>query len=141
MPKSLQAFVDKKIEELKPGTIYVILAGGEMFVTHASAMDEEKAMISNAKKRVKIGPPFITKDQKLRIVGARALQLSLGAPPLILPELITPDIAEPLLIADIEMKEKVLPIIIRRVLPSKEFADYPLDVFPGDASAITRDVQ
>jgi nickel-dependent lactate racemase/DNA-directed RNA polymerase subunit K/omega len=141
MQKDLQAFVDGKIEELKPSTIYVIQAGGELFVTHTSAMGEEKAMISAAKKRVKIGPPFITKYEKSRIVGARALQLSLGAPPLILPELITPDVAEPLLIADIEMKEKVLPIIIRRVLPSKEYADYPLDIFPGDASAITRDVQ
>ncbi|HFC49220.1 MAG TPA: DNA-directed RNA polymerase subunit K, partial [Thermofilum sp.] len=31
---------------------------------------------------MKIGPSWLTKYERARVVGARALQLSLGAPPL-----------------------------------------------------------
>ncbi|HME52410.1 MAG TPA: nickel-dependent lactate racemase [Candidatus Lokiarchaeia archaeon] len=140
MQKDVQAFIDKKIEEIQPKLIYVIPHGGEVLVQHQNMMAAEKAIISDAKRKVRIGPPFITKYEKSRIVGARALQLALGAPALVAPEFITPDIAEPIDIADLELREKVLPIIIRRTLPSKEHEDYPIDVFPGDATAITRDI-
>ncbi len=138
--KELQAFIDKKIADLDPKLVYVIPHGGELLVTLTNKLSMEKKSISSVKKNVLVGPPFITKYEKSRIVGARALQLSLGAPPLISDELITPEISEPINIAEVELEEKVLPIIIRRVLPSKEYKDYPIDVFTGDASAITRDV-
>lgn len=59
----------------------------------------------------------LTKYEIARIVGARALQLSFGAPPLI-------DLSklnmkkDPVIIALIELYEGVLPITICRVLPS-----------------------
>nr|MDO8111456.1 nickel-dependent lactate racemase [Candidatus Sigynarchaeota archaeon] len=140
MQKDVQAFVDKKIEEVKPKVIYVIPHSGELLVQYVNMIMAEKNIISDAKRKVRIGPPFITKYEKSRIVGARALQLALGAPPLVLPELLTPDMTEPIDIADLELREKVLPIIIRRTLPSKEHEDYPVDIFPGDATAITRDI-
>ncbi len=140
MQKDVQSFIDKKIEEIKPTTIHVIPHGCELLVSHVNMIQAEKNVISDAKRKVRIGPPFITKYEKSRIVGARALQLALGAPPLIAPEYITPDKAEPIDIADIELQEKVLPIIIRRTLPSKQHADYPVDIFPGDATAITKDI-
>jgi nickel-dependent lactate racemase/DNA-directed RNA polymerase subunit K/omega len=140
MQKDVQAFIDKKIEEIKPKTIHVIQHGCELLVAYVNRIQAEKNIISDTKRKVRIGPPFITKYEKSRIVGARALQLALGAPPLIAPEFITPDISDPIDIADLELREKVLPIIIRRTLPSKEHEDYPVDIFPGDATAITRDI-
>ncbi|NMC05906.1 MAG: nickel-dependent lactate racemase, partial [Candidatus Lokiarchaeota archaeon] len=114
LQKDVQAFIDKKIEEIKPKTIHVIPHGCELLVSHVNKIQAEKNIISDAKHKVRIGPPFITKYEKSRIVGARALQLALGAPPLIAPEYITPEISEPIDIADLELQEKVLTIIIRR---------------------------
>ncbi len=66
---------------------------------------------------VKVGPPKLTRYEKARIIGARALQLSLGAPPLIdiskLPK-------DNIIIAIEELKKGVLPITIIRVKPSGE---------------------
>ncbi|MBN2151320.1 MAG: nickel-dependent lactate racemase [Candidatus Lokiarchaeota archaeon] len=140
LQKDVQSLIDKKIREGQPKTIHVIPHGCELLVSHINMIQAEKEIISNAKRKIRIGPPFITKYEKSRIVGARALQLALGAPPLIAPEYITPDKAEPIEIADIELQEKVLPIIIRRTLPSKEHEDYAVDMFPGDATAITKDI-
>ncbi len=140
MQKDVQSFIDKKIEEIKPKTIHVIAHGCELLVSYVNKIQAEKNIISDTKRKVRIGPPFITKYEKSRIVGARALQLALGAPPLIAPEFIPPEMTEPIEIADLELTEKVLPIIIRRTLPSKQHEDYPVDIFPGDATAITKDI-
>ncbi|MCL5239477.1 MAG: DNA-directed RNA polymerase subunit K [Candidatus Marsarchaeota archaeon] len=52
-----------------------------------------------------------TKFEKARIVGARALQLAYGAPPLIkVPE----GVADPLALAELEFKEDVIPIAVVR---------------------------
>ncbi len=50
-----------------------------------------------------------TKFEKARIIGARALQLAYGAPPLIkVPEGVT----DPLALAEHEFKEEVIPIVV-----------------------------
>nr|MDO8100451.1 DNA-directed RNA polymerase subunit K [Candidatus Njordarchaeota archaeon] len=65
----------------------------------------------------------LTKYEKSRIVGARALQISLGAPILVqLPA----GVVDPLAIAEIELKTNVLPITIRRKLPGIRFLNIPL---------------
>lgn len=52
-----------------------------------------------------------TRFEKARIIGARALQLAYGAPPLIkVPE----GINEPLALAEMEFKEGVIPIVVVR---------------------------
>ena len=138
--KAVQAFIDKAIDETSPGLVYIIPHGGEILVTHANKVRHERIRISNIKKAVKIGPPYITKYEKSRIVGARALQIALGAPPLVDDLLIPEGCTEPIDIADVELSELVLPIIIRRVLPSKAYEDYPIELFEGDAASITKDV-
>jgi len=57
----------------------------------------------------------LTRFEVARIISARALQISLGAPVLIKTEL-----TDPREIAKEEFKEGVLPITIRRTLPSGE---------------------
>jgi DNA-directed RNA polymerase subunit K len=50
-----------------------------------------------------------TKFEKARIIGARALQLAYGAPPLIaVPE----NVYEPLQLAEIEFEKGVIPIVV-----------------------------
>lgn len=79
---------------------------------------------SSGQFKIKIGPSWLTKYERARVVGARALQLSLGAPPLIdVESLPTKD---PQYIAALELELKVLPIIIRRWLPNGEYQDIPL---------------
>ena len=65
----------------------------------------------------------LTKYEKSRIIGARALQISLGAPILVQ---IPPEAADPISIAEFELKANVLPITIRRKLPGRRFENIPL---------------
>lgn len=50
----------------------------------------------------------LTKFEKARIIGARALQLSYGAPPLVKAK------GSPMEIAELELEKGVLPIIVVR---------------------------
>jgi DNA-directed RNA polymerase I, II, and III subunit RPABC2 len=78
------------------------------------------------KGKITIGPPTLTRFEKARIMGARALQLSLGAPPFIpIPKTarISLDIAME------ELEQRVIPITIRRVLPNGDYQNIPIDYF------------
>jgi DNA-directed RNA polymerase I, II, and III subunit RPABC2 len=72
---------------------------------------------------VNVGPPKITRFEKARIVGARALQISMGAPILVDAD---ESISNPIDIAMKELDAAVLPITIRRTLPDGTFQDIPL---------------
>jgi DNA-directed RNA polymerase subunit K/omega len=56
----------------------------------------------------------LTKFEKARIIGARALQISMGAPSLIK---ISEDTMDPMLIALKELEEGVIPITVKRPMP------------------------
>ncbi len=78
------------------------------------------------KEKITIGPPTLTRFEKARIMGARALQLSLGAPPFI------PIPKSARISLDISMEEleqRVIPITIRRVLPNGDYQNIPIDYF------------
>ena len=76
--------------------------------------------------KILMGPPTLTRFEKARIMGARALQLSLGAPPFIdIPE----TAATSLDIAMEELDQRLIPISIRRVLPNGDFQNVPLFEF------------
>ncbi len=53
-----------------------------------------------------------TRFEKARIVGARALQISMGAPTLIK---IPKDVINPIDIAMVEFKEDAIPITVKRI--------------------------
>lgn len=79
-----------------------------------------------AKGKITIGPPTLTRFEKARIMGARALQLSMGAPPFIpIPETARTSLD----IAMEELDQRVIPIVIRRVLPNGDFQNIPIDYF------------
>lgn len=73
---------------------------------------------------IRIGPPWLTRYEKARIIGVRALQISLGAPTLIAVEKL--GLRDPIDIAMKELELKVLPIVIRRWTPGGEYQDIPL---------------
>jgi len=60
-------------------------------------------------------PDRLTRFEFARILGARALQISLGAPILVKTE-----VADPIEIAKMEFMEKIIPITVKRKLPSGE---------------------
>ena len=72
------------------------------------------------------GPPTLTRFEKARIMGARALQLSLGAPPFIS---VPKDTSTSLEIAMEELNERLIPIVIRRVLPNGDYQNIPINHF------------
>ena len=65
----------------------------------------------------------LTKYEKSRIIGSRALQISLGAPILVTTAL---GAVDPISIAEIELKANALPITIRRKLPGGRQENIPL---------------
>ena len=65
---------------------------------------------------------YLTKFEKIRIIGQRAEQISMGAPS-------TVDIKglnTALEIAERELEERKIPLKIRRTLPDGTFTDYPV---------------
>jgi DNA-directed RNA polymerase I, II, and III subunit RPABC2 len=89
-------------------------------------VEHEPVEIPCGKGKITIGPPTLTRFEKARIMGARALQLSLGAPPFIpIPKTarISLDISME------ELEQRVIPITIRRVLPNGDYQNIPIDYF------------
>ena len=85
---------------------------------------ELRKQYKEVKKIVKIGPIFLTRYEKARIVGARALQISFGAPILVEKPR---NMIDPIKIAQIELKSRILPLTIRRELPDGRFQDIPIN--------------
>lgn len=87
-------------------------------------MDFEAREISPQDSQVLIGPPTLTRFERARIIGARSLQLSLGAPTLVDS---SKKFSDTISIAVAELNLKVLPISIRRILPNGLYQDIPID--------------
>ncbi len=82
--------------------------------------------ITSENNLIVTGPPTLTRFEKARIVGARALQLSLGAPIFIE---IPKNAKTSLEIAMEELKQRILPIVIKRTLPNQDYQNIPLEHF------------
>ncbi len=74
-------------------------------------------------KKTRITTPFLTKYEKTRLLGTRALQISLNAPSTV----DTKDEYDPLKIALMELKQRKIPLSVRRFLPSGDFEDFTID--------------
>ena len=110
-----QADLEKKLKEIE-----------DREIIPANPITHEPVEIPVEKGKITIGPPTLTRFEKARIAGARALQLSLGAPPFVpIPKTarISLDIAME------ELEKRVIPIVIRRVLPNGDYQNIPIDYF------------
>ena len=86
----------------------------------------EQVEITSKDDQIVIGPPMLTRFEKARIMGARTLQLSLGAPVFIeIPKNATSSLE----IAMDELKQRVIPIVIKRTLPNGDYQHLSLDQF------------
>ncbi|MFB3889918.1 MAG: DNA-directed RNA polymerase subunit K [Candidatus Bathyarchaeia archaeon] len=84
----------------------------------------------SVQEKIFVGPPKITRFEKARIVGARSLQISMGAPILLpLDESLSAGgtgLNSPIEIALKELEIGILPMTIRRTLPDGTYQDIPL---------------
>ena len=89
-------------------------------------LPHKKVEITSKDGQIVIGPPMLTRFEKARIMGARTLQLSLGAPVFIeIPKNATTSLE----IAMEELKQRMIPIVIKRTLPNGDYQNIPLDKF------------
>jgi len=89
-------------------------------------LEHKPIEITGKGDQIVTGPPTLTRFERARIMGARALQLSLGAPVFIK---IPKNATSSLEIAMDELKQRVIPIVIKRTLPNGDYQHLSLDQF------------
>jgi DNA-directed RNA polymerases I, II, and III subunit RPABC2 len=96
-------------------------------LTEDVAMKDTSSTPKTASKAVprdqRITSRFMTKYERARILGTRALQISMNAPVMV-------DIGgmtDPLKIAEKELEKKKIPLIVRRYLPDGFYEDWPIN--------------
>lgn len=105
---------------------------------HGDGEDDEENMNNNTIVGIGDGPGgggpaviaserittrYLTKFERARVLGTRALQISMNAPVMV-------DLdgeTDPLKIAEKELRERKIPIIIRRYLPDGSHEDWSVD--------------
>ena len=83
---------------------------------------DDPAIGEEGKKQERTTTPYMTKYERARVLGTRALQIAMCAPVMVELE----GEIDPLQIAMKELKQRKIPIIIRRYLPDNSFEDWPI---------------
>lgn len=105
-PKKFTDYADDSDEELDDNF--------ELYdLTENDFKQEQGDVVS---KEARITKPFLNKYEKTRVLSTRTRQIALGAKPLI--KINSSKKMTPYEIAKLELKEKMTPLIIKRVLPS-----------------------
>lgn len=91
----------------------------EMVFRHTEEIDKMASVVRNRQGHI-IDPlhrslPLLTKYERARVLGERARQLEEGAQPFVK---VPPEIVDSYLIAEMELKEKVVPFILERPMPN-----------------------
>ncbi|WFD33481.1 hypothetical protein MCUN1_000294 [Malassezia cuniculi] len=90
-------------------------------IVHSPAVDAAGGASGKGKaSSERITTPYMTKYEKARILGTRALQISMNAPVLVPTE----GEMDPLAIAQKELVAKKIPLIVRRYLPDGSYEDW-----------------
>ncbi|MHA2210731.1 MAG: DNA-directed RNA polymerase subunit K [Candidatus Thorarchaeota archaeon] len=106
---------DPDVHELPPAEE---IARAEIRSSLRTGLETDKTSMG-----IPVGPKWLTKFEKARIIGARALQISMGAPVIINMKTAP---SELFALAEAELGAKVLPMTVRRTLPTGEHFDIPL---------------
>jgi len=88
-------------------------------------LDLDSAEVPKPSDQPLKSPPFMTTYERVRIVGQRAMQLSMNAEPRVDPQ----GESDPIKLAVMELEENEVPFIIRRFLPDGSFEDWKLSDF------------
>ena len=101
--------------------------GVEVNSSSANGVGDSKAFPGAASRAVpkdqRITSRFMTKYERARILGTRALQISMNAPVMVDLEGLT----DPLKIAERELEQRKIPLIVRRYLPDGTYEDWPIN--------------
>ncbi|KAH9950896.1 subunit common to RNA polymerase I [Amylocystis lapponica] len=104
-------------------------------MVNGEAQQQQDASASGAGMRgerqpnkVRITTPYLTKYERARILGTRALQISMNAPVLVPLDGET----DALQIAIKELSQRKIPLIIRRYLPDGSFEDWSVSELISD---------
>ncbi|KAL1412542.1 subunit common to RNA polymerases I, II, and III [Vanrija albida] len=100
-------------------------ANGDDIIISGDVPDDVKQRTGKAAKanEVRVTTPYMTKYERARVLGTRALQISMNAPVLVPVEGET----DPLEIALKELASKKIPLVIRRYLPDNSFEDWKVE--------------
>jgi len=109
-------------EQDQPMEVEEDFGEGEMIESENAPLgNQEVGEHEEEEKDKRITTRFITKYERARVLGVRATQIAMGAPVMIQLN----DETDPLEIANKEMRQGKLPIIIRRILPGgKKYEDW-----------------
>ncbi|OAV96758.1 hypothetical protein PTTG_08705 [Puccinia triticina 1-1 BBBD Race 1] len=121
----------RELEEDVNGDVNGHLEGGEnsanaQGVVH-SGMPGEGALAGQPNK-VRTTTPYMTKYERARILGTRALQISMNAPVLVPLD----GESDPLEIAMKELSQRKIPLIVRRFLPDGSYEDWSVSELIAD---------
>lgn len=104
------------------GTVVEINGGGGD--TSQQQQGKKNAVLGLKAKKIpeheRSTTPYMTKYERARVLGTRALQISMNAPVLVDLEGET----DPLQIAIKELREKKIPLVVRRYLPDGKYEDW-----------------
>uniref|UniRef100_A0A7S4B2A3 Uncharacterized protein n=1 Tax=Chrysotila carterae TaxID=13221 RepID=A0A7S4B2A3_CHRCT len=111
--------------------------GGQNEVVEISPPDGEYGEATPASER--ITTPYMTKFERARILGTRALQISMNAPVMVELEGET----DPLAIAAKELRKRKIPITVRRFLPDGSYEDWNVDelIIPDEQNLLPREYE
>ncbi|MCJ1272432.1 DNA-directed RNA polymerases I II and III subunit RPABC2 [Puttea exsequens] len=98
------------------GVVEVNADGGQQTKKNAVVGLKEKRIPGDKRSTT----PYMTKYERARVLGTRALQISMNAPVLVDLEGET----DPLQIAIKELREKKVPLVVRRYLPDGWYEDW-----------------
>ncbi len=87
---------------------------------------QEEEVVYDKPNAERITSPFMTKYEKARIIGVRAVQISKNSPLYLTADSNSLMNWDPLTIAEKELSEKKIPFIIRRYLPDGSFEDWKI---------------
>eukprot|EP01041_Mallomonas_annulata_P013167 gene13167-27853_t len=99
------------------------MEGGEDLTEKMEIIGDEKHDSSRIDKSKRITSKYMTKYERARVLGTRALQISMNAPVMV-------DVGgetDSLKIAMKELRERKIPMIIRRYLPDNSYEDWSLE--------------
>lgn len=101
-----------------------MMEAGSDYEDEAEVQENQPQIITEAQPQPSQGPrrtsPYMTKYERARIIGTRALQISMNAPVMVDTEGLT----DPMAIAEKEINAKLVPFVVRRFLPDGTYEDW-----------------
>lgn len=101
----------------------------------ANGVEEMQVDADEQRRKDRITTPYLTKYERARVLGARALQISMNAPVMI----DIGNMTDPYHIAVEELNQGKIPLIIRRKLPDGTHEDWNVDELIIDNSLFNRE--